>query len=146
MAIETKTIAETRRKWSEVTPARQSEYQAATPAAAQKWESSTLAAAPNFGAAVRAANIEARQAAGVRRAGSAKFARKVRDVGAARFGPGVQAAAGDYESAFAPYLQAIQGIDLPGRRPRGDPGNYQRVNAVGNTLHQRRLAAASAGG
>ena len=89
---------------------------------------------------------EARQAAGVRRAGSAKFARKVRDVGAARFGPGVIAAAGDFEAAFNPYLQAIQTVDLPARRPRGDPGNYQRVNAVGNALHQRRLAAASAGG
>ena len=146
MAIETKTLAQTRQKWAEVTPTRQTEYQAATPAAAQKWEAATLAAAPNFGAAIRAANIEARQAAGVRRAGSAKFARKVRDVGAARFGPGVIAAAGDFEAAFSPYLQAIQTVDLPARRPRGDPGNYQRVNAVGNALHQRRLAAASAGG
>ncbi len=146
MAIDTKTLGETRRKWAEVTPTRQTEYAAATPAAAQKWEANTIAAAPNFGAAIRAANIEARQAAGVRRAGSAKFARKVRDVGASRFGPGVAAAAGDFEAAFGPYLQIIQGVDLPARRPRGDPANYMRVNAVGNPLHARRLAAASAGG
>ncbi len=145
MAIETKSLAETQRKWAEVTPARQAEYASATPGSAQKWEQNTLAATANFGAAIRSANIEARQAAGVRRVGAAKFARKVRDVGSARFGQGVAAGAQDFGAAVGPYLQTIQGVDLPARRPRGDPGNYQRVNAVRNALHARRLAASSDG-
>ena len=146
MAIDTKSLADTQRKWGEVTPARSTEYGANTPAAGGRWETNTLAASANFGAAVRAGNIEARQSAGVRRAGAAKFSRKVRDVGVGRFGAGVAAAVQDFGSAFAPYLQAIQGVDLTARRPRGDPGNYQRVAAVGNALHARRLASVSAGG
>ena len=146
MAIDVKSLAETQRKWGEVTPARSQEYGVNAAAAGSRWEQATLGAAANYGAAVRAGNIEARQSAGVRRAGAAKYSRKIRDVGAGRFGSGVAAAVTDFGAAVSPYLQAIAGVDLPPRRPRGDPGNYQRVNAVGTTLLQRRLAAVSAGG
>ena len=146
MAIDVKSAADTQKKWGEVTPSRSTEYGANAAAAGSRWEQATLAAAPNFGAAVRAGNIEARQSAGVRRAGAGKYSRKIRDVGAGRFGSGVSAAVQDYGTAVAPYLQTIAGVDLPPRRPRGDPGNYQRVNTVGSALHARRLAAVSAGG
>jgi hypothetical protein len=145
MAIPTKSLADTQKKWTDVTPTRQTEYATNTPAAAQKWEANAIAAAANYQASVSAANIGARQSAGVRRAGAAKFSRKVTQVGANRFGPGVQAAGQDYAQSFSPYLQAIAAIDLPPRRPRGDPSNYQRVQAVGNPLHQLRLAQSSAG-
>lgn len=146
MPISTKSLAETQSKWTNVTPTRQTEYAAATPAAAQRWEAASLAAAPNYQAAVQAANIGARQSAGIRKAGAAKFSRKVQSVGANRFGPGVQAAGPDYASSFGPYLQAIQQVELAARRPRGDPSNYQRVQQVGNPLHALRLAQVSAGG
>ena len=146
MAIDVKSLAATQRKWGEVTPARSQEYATNAAASGPRWEQGALAAAPNYGAAVRAGNIEARLSAGIRRAGAAKYARKIRDVGAGRFGTGVSAAVQDFGAAVGPYLQAIASVDLPPRRPRGDPGNYQRVNAVGTTLHQRRLAAVSAGG
>lgn len=146
MTIATKSLADTQKKWTDVTPTRQTEYAAATPAAAQRWEANSLAATPNYQAAVTSANIGARQSAGIRKAGAGKFSRKVTSVGANRFGPGVQAAGQDYGTSFAPYLQTIAGIDLAPRRPRGDPTNYQRVQQVGNPLHALRLAQVSAGG
>ncbi len=145
MAIATKSLGETQKKWTDVTPTRQTEYAANTPAAAQRWEANATAASPNYQASVSAANIGARQSAGIRKAGASKFARKVQTVGANRFGPGVQAAGQDYGAAFAPYLQAIASVDLPARRPRGDPTNYQRVQKVGDPLHALRLAQSSAG-
>jgi len=145
MAIAVKSLADTQKKWTDVTPTRQQEYAANTPAAAQKWEQASIASAPNYQASVSAANIGARQSAGIRKAGAGKFARKVSQVGANRFGPGVQAAGGDYAAAFSPYLQAIASVDLPQRRPRGDPSNYMRVQRVGDPLHALRLAQASAG-
>lgn len=145
MTISVKSQADTQKKWADVTPTRQTEYAAATPAAAQKWQQNASAASSNYQAAVSAANIGVRQAAGINRAGAAKFARKVTQVGTSRFGPGVQAAAQDYGSAVAPYLQAIASVDLPARRPRGDPSNYQRVQKVGDPLHALRLAQSSAG-
>lgn len=145
MAIAVKSLADTQKKWTDVTPTRQTEYAANTPAAAQKWEQNSTAASANYQAAVSAANIGARQSAGIRKAGSGKFARKVAQVGANRFGPGVQAAGQDFASAVGPYLQAIASVELPQRRPRGDPSNYQRVQRVGDPLHALRLAQASAG-
>jgi len=145
MALSVKSAADSAKKWGDVTPTRQTEYAANTPAAGGKWEQNATAAAPNYQAAVSAANIGARQSAGIRKAGAAKFSRKVSQVGANRFGPGVQAATQDYSSAVAPYLQAIASVDLPPRRPRGDPSNYQRVQKVGDPLHALRLAQSSAG-
>ncbi len=145
MPLVTKSLAETQKKWGEITPTRQAEYEANAIAAGPLWEANTLASAANYGASIRSANIEARHSAGVRRVGSAKYTRKLRAVGARRFGEGVPAAIQDFGTGFGPYLQTIQGVDVPQRRSRGDPGNIQRVTAVTNALHARRLATASAG-
>lgn len=145
MAIETKTIGEAQKKWGEVTPGRASEYVAQTVARAAKWESNTLAAVPVWHQSLQAANIQARMSTALRRAGAAKFGRKVREVGQTRFGSGVTAALADYAERFAPYLQIIQGLNLPSRGPRGDPRNYNRVNAVGDALYRARIAAVAVG-
>jgi hypothetical protein len=133
------------RKWGEETPKRASYYEANTPLAGAKWEANAQAAAPNFKAAVQAANIDALFRGGIRKAGAAKFSRKVKDL-AGRFGPGVAAAIPDMGSAVGPFLAELATIDLKDRKPRGDASNYDRVKQIGDKLHAKRLALLAAGG
>ncbi|GAH59788.1 unnamed protein product, partial [marine sediment metagenome] len=83
---------------------------------------------------------------GVVRAGAEKFARKIRDVGRDRFGPGVSAAVADYKTGAEPYFSTIAALTLSPRKPRGDPANYNRVQEVGKALNAKRLALLGAGG
>lgn len=146
MSIKIASSAEIAAKWREVTPGRSRYYEANTPGAASEWESGTLAATATYQAAVTAGDIGRRFAGGVRNAGAEKFARKVRDVGVGRFGPGVQAAAPDFQKGFDPYAQTIAGLSLPKKGPRGDTTNVERVRVVANALSAKRLALLGAGG
>jgi len=132
------------KKWAEETPRRSTYYEANTPPAASKWEANAKAAAANFKAAVTAGNIDAMFRGGISKAGAGKFERKVRAL-AGRFGPGVAAAQTDMQTNVAPFLTEISAVDLKDRRPRGDPTNYDRVKAIGDRLHSKRLALLAAG-
>jgi len=131
---------EVSKKWGEVTPGRAGYYEAKTPAAGPIWESNTIAAKSTFKTAVSAAGIENRFAGGVKRAGAAKFSRKVTAVGVGRFGPGISAAVEDMKSGVEPFLSVLAAIEIPDRGPRGDAGNYAIVQKVGDPLHKKRLA------
>jgi len=135
---------DTAKKWAEETPKRASYYEANTPPSASKWEANTKAAAINFKAAVQAGNIEALFKGGIAKVGAGKFERKVRALGG-RFGPGVSAAVDDMKTNVAPFLTEIAAVDMKERRPRGDAGNYDRVKAIGDKLHSKRLALLAAG-
>ena len=145
MAIKVKPAADVARKWVEVTPGRSAYYEAAASVAGDDWERSTIAAAKAFKAAITAANIEALFTGGVKRAGGAMYNRKVKDVGVARFGPGITAAAADFEKGVAPFLDEIAKITLPARAPRGSEANYARVREIGVALNKKRLALRAAG-
>lgn len=132
------------KKWGEVTPGRASYYEANTPGAASVWEANAKAASVNFKAAIQAGNIEQLFKGGIAKAGAAKFARKVTAL-ASRFGPGVSAAVDDMKTNVAPFLTEIAAVDLKERKPRGDAGNYDRVKAIGDKLHAKRLALLAAG-
>ena len=132
-------------KWAEVTPGRQKYYETATPAAASDWERETKAAAATFQAAVTAGDIGRRFSGGVGKAGAAKFARKVTEVGVGRFGPGVRAAQSDMSSGFDPFVATIASVSPPARGPRGDPGNLDRVRAYAEALSKKRLSLIGAG-
>ena len=136
---------EVAKKWGEVTPGRSAYYEANTPIASSKWEGNTIAAKGTFKAAIQAPGIENRFAGGVRGQAS-KFARKVTDVGVARFGPGVSAAVTDMSTGFSPFATLINTITVPDRKPRGDPANYEIVKKIGDPLHKKRLALLGAGG
>jgi hypothetical protein len=131
-------------KWAEETPKRATYYEKNAPLAASKWEADAAAAAGNYKAAVQAANIDKMFSGGVKKAGAAKFARKVTAL-AGRFGPGVTAAKDDMQTNVAPFLGEIATVDLKERKPRGDAGNYDRVKAIGDRLHAKRLAGLAAG-
>jgi len=142
--ITVKSASDVATKWADVTPARASYYESEAPAAGGAWEANTVEAGGTYKAGISVAGIEKRFVGGVKRAGAAKFARKVKDVGVARYGPGVSAAKADMESGVAPYLEVLAGLEIPDKGPRGAPGNYAIVEKVGSALHKKRLAVLAA--
>jgi len=138
--LKVKQAAASAQKWTENAGRAASEYATNAVAASEDWARATAAAADTFQQAVTAAGIKQRFARGVARAGAAKFARKVSEVGRDRFQPGVNAAQADYSAGMEPYLATIAGLTLVARKPRGDPANYHRVEQVGKALNAKRLA------
>lgn len=142
--IRVKSAADIAAKWAEVTPARASYYATEAPAAAGEWEKNTSAAGGVYLAGIQVAGIEKRFVGGVKKAGAAKFERKVRDVGVARYSPGVAAAEADMEAGIGPFRDVLDGMTIPERGPRGAPQNYAIVEKVGSALHKKRLAVLAA--
>lgn len=146
MSVPVKSAAEAAKKWSEVTPGRQSYYAAGVAGAGAKWLSETTAAAKNFAQAVQAGNIAQLFAGGVKKAGADKYQKKATELGAPRFSQGVQAAGPDYQNGVDPYLGTIAGLTLSARAPRGSQSNLQRVTQIATALTAKRLALKTAGG
>ncbi len=145
MAINVKDAAAAAAKFAQRAGSASGEYAANAEAAANSWATNAAAASSTFVQAVTAAGVEQRFKRGVQRAGSAKYADRVRSLGASRYGPGVSAGQADYQANVAPYLQTLASLTLPQRRPRGDPGNIQRVTSVINALHAKRIASMAGG-
>ena len=149
MALKVKPVAESTSKWSENAGRAAAEFAVNAEAAASEWQSKTVAAKATYHSAITAPGMSDRFAKGVARAGAAKFARKIRDVGMDRFAPGVAAASSDYSAGVEPFFATISALSLTARKPRGDPANYRRVEEVGKALNAKRLAllgvSASAG-
>lgn len=112
------------------------DYETGVSTTQKDWAQNTAAADANYRAAVTAAANEGRFGRGVARAGTAKWRRGAIEKGVARFAPGVAASADEYSRGFAPFRQAVEALQLPPRRPRRDPGNLQRVNAVVTAMIQ----------
>ena len=146
MAIKVKDIGVSTTKWSDNASRAAAEFAANAEAAAEDWARNTAGSADNFGMAITAPGIKERFRRGVVRAGAAKFARKIRDVGQTRFGPGVAAAVPDYKAGAEPYYSTIAALTLSARKPKGDPANYKRVEEIGKALNAKRLALLGAGG
>jgi hypothetical protein len=98
------------------------------------WAAAAGAAAQNYTTAVTAAAQAGRFAAGVRKAGDAKWQTNSVAKGPTRYAEGVQLAVGAWSQSFAPFQAAISGLTLPARGPAGSPQNLQRVQAVSTAL------------
>lgn len=122
-------------KWSEVTPGRAGEYQAGVQSPRRSWAQSTSDAAENYNAGVQASISAGRFAKGVQSAGDEAWRKGAMEKGVSRWPQGVRLGRASYQQGFAPYHSAISGLSLPPRGPKGDPRNYDRVRAVGETLH-----------
>lgn len=146
MALKVKPIEQSREKWSENAGRATEAWVVNAEAGAETWATNTARAVDTFGQAISAAGIKERFRRGVQRAGAAKFARKIRDVGRDRFAPGVAAATTDYQTGVEPYFSTLAALTLDQRKPRGDPANYRRVEQVGKALNAKRLALLGATG
>lgn len=98
------------------------------------WEQAATAAASSYQQGVTAAATSGKFAAGIRRAGNAKWAKNAAAKGPTRFAEGVQLAVGEWQTGFGPYQTAISALTLPARGPAGSPQNLQRVTIIANAL------------
>jgi len=139
MPIQIKTADVISKKYATRGAAAGADYQAGVSSPRQDWATATQAAAQTYAAGVQAAIGQGSFAKGVNAAGTPKWQRKASGVGAQRYGPGVQAAQGDYATAVTPYLDVLRNLTLPPRAPKGDPGNIARVAAVAQALRAKKL-------
>ncbi len=126
-------------KWSRVTPQRAQDYQEGVQNPKKSWAASTTAAAGAQAAGVQQAIAEKRFEKGVAKAGDSKWQAKAISKGVDRFGPGVQAAKGDYEQGVAPYLSVIASTTLPPKFAKGDPRNIERVRVMAAALRNAKM-------
>jgi len=146
MAIKVKPVDASTTKWRDNASRAAAEFATNAEASADEWARNTAGSADNFHQAVTAPGIKERFRRGVVKAGAAKFARKIREVAADRFGSGVSAAEADYKAGVEPFLATIAALTLSPRKPRGDPGNIRRVEEVTKALNAKRLAMLGGGG
>jgi hypothetical protein len=146
MAINVKPIEQSTDKWKDNAARAADAFAIEAEAGADAWARNTASSAETFQQAITAPGIKERFRKGVNRAGAAKFARKIRDVGRDRFAPGVAAADMDYKAGVEPYFATISALTLSARKPRGDPANYKRVEEIGKALNAKRLALLGGGG
>ena len=142
--ITVKSSAKSAEKFVSGATLRSSEYAAEAKAAGPAWEAGAIAAGPNYLAGISVAGIQERFVGGVKKAGAAKFARKVEKVGVPRYTPGITAGKDDYKSGIEPFLAELEGYDPGDRGPRGSPTNYELSRKVGERLHNKRLALLAA--
>jgi hypothetical protein len=76
---------------------------------------------------------------GVTKAGASRYQERAAGVGAQRFPQGVAAAAPQWQKNTQPYLDNMANLTLPVKRPRGDPGNLARVQAIAESNRALKL-------
>lgn len=135
-----KPLADIRKKWTDVTPSRTPQYQAGVQSPTKDWASNTKAAVQSYEQGVSAAVANKSFEKGVNTAGTEAWQNGALQKGVTRYGPGVAASGGAYENGFAPYHEVISRVTLPARGMRGDPRNYQRVQAIGDALHAKKVS------
>lgn len=139
--VKVKDIGAIAAKWAKEAAARAAYYAEGVASPTKDWATEAAAAESAFAAGIQAAIGRKAFSKGVTKAGTEKWQRKAKEVGAARFGPGVAAAEADYSAAFSPYRDALESIALPARGARGDPANLNRVSAIATALHKRRVGS-----
>lgn len=139
MAIRIKDTGSLAKKFVQRASAAAGDYKSGVEASGQDWESNTKASEDNYAAGVQAAIGDKRFGKGVANAGAAKFTSRAASLGAQRYPTGVGAAEGDWAKGSQPYLDALKSIDLPPRRPKGDPGNQARAQAVAVKLRMMKV-------
>lgn len=131
--MDTSKIAE---KWARVTPTRTADYDQGIRNPRRDWQQATEAAETTYKSEVTKAANEGRFGKGVKRAGTQKWQQKTIDKGVNRWGPGVAVAEPDFAAGYEPIRQAIAAVNLPPRRGKMDPANFQRVQLVAKAAHE----------
>lgn len=138
-AIRVKDAGSIAGKWKRNASAAQNDYAEGVKAAGADWEQGARDGNENYKQAVVQAASEDRFARGVAKAGAAKYVSRASTLGPQRFQTGVGAAEAGFSSAIQPVLQTIASVALPPRRPKGDPGNMARSEAVAMALRRMKV-------
>jgi hypothetical protein len=139
MAIAVKDAATSAQKYVQRAQSAAPDYQKGVTGAGSHWQTSTVAAQDAYVQGVTAAAQQGRYAKGVTAAGGAKYESKAAGIGAQRYPQGVAQAGPDWQNKTAPYLSVIAGLNLPPRRPKGDPANLSRVQAITDALRKKKV-------
>jgi len=137
MAIKVPASGTVAEKWRRRASAAAPDYAAGIKDPKQSWQTAASAANDNYVTAVTQAASAGKFKAGVAKAGDATWQKGALEKGAARFPQGVTAAESDYNARISEVLTTISGVSLPPRGLKGDPSNYERVRAIGTTLHDK---------
>lgn len=140
MAIKVKDATAAAAKFVTRAQAAAGDYQKGVQAAGDQWQANATAAADSFAAGVQDAITRGAFSKGIARAGSAKFVANASGKGAQRYPQGVATAGPAWLEKTAPSLATLASLTLPPRRPKGDPGNMARVQAVTDALRKKKLA------
>lgn len=123
-------------KWQQRAAAATNEYRTGVQGAGQDWQTGVDNAEDDWVAGVNsAAGAHAYKNNVGGKAGH--YVDKAVNLGAGRYGPGVQAATGAFTTGMGKVLGVISGITLPGRGPTGSNGG--RATMVADILHQAKM-------
>ena len=139
MPLVVKDTATVARKWSQRAQAAGADYRSGVETTSKDWAGAAAAAEGSYQEGVQAAIARNAFGKGVRAAGSEKWKSKAREVGAVRYGPGVQAGEAAYVAGVGPVLDTLRGIDAGPRAARGSPQNIERVRRVCDALHRKKV-------
>lgn len=141
MAIKIKDIAVAAQKFVTRGAAAAPDYVNGIKGSGATWQTNAAAAEPNYDAGVQAAIARQAYSKGITRVGGQKFEDRASSVGAQRYPQGIRDAGPAWTTGFTPYQQTLSAITLPPKRPKGDPSNYARVQAVGDALRKKKIGA-----
>lgn len=139
MAIKVKDAAAAATKFVQRGQAAAADYTKGVSTSGDAWAQNTAAASDNYAAGVQEAIARNGFLKGVQKAGPGKFVSAATTKGAQRYPQGIATAGPAWQDGTAPYLQTLAGLTLPPRRPKGDPGNMARVQAVTDALRKKKV-------
>jgi hypothetical protein len=119
-------------------------YKAGVQAPKQSQSAAAIAAVPLWQQAVASPAAAAAMKAGLNASGDQGWMSGALNKGAARYPQGVQLAQGKWQTNTQPYLTLLASQNLPAKGIRGAAQNYQRVQAVGQALHNLKQQRAGA--
>ena len=143
MAITLRPIEQLAEKFAKRAQAAAPEYAAGIASPKRDYATEALASDPAYQQGIQESIARGGFAKGVRKAGTAKWQRKAQGVGAQRYPAGVAGAKADWQEGFAPYASVITSVALPTKGARGSASNLERVRAVADALHNKRVTGTS---
>lgn len=133
MAIKVKDTAAAGAKYVARAQVAGNDYKNGVANAGNDWEQGAKAGETNFEQGI--ADAIQRKAYGKGVNGSAsKYVANATNLGATRYGPGVQNGANAYQAGVQPYLDKLKSLNLPPKGPRRSPQNMDRANMVAREL------------
>lgn len=115
-------------------------YQTQVQGAGATWAANTAAANQTWKDGVNAAAGRDAFVKGVTKSGPGKYQDKASTIGAQRYPDGIRKGATYYQQNVQPYLDVLSNVNLPPRRPKGDPANLNRVNAITQALRAKKVS------
>lgn len=139
MAIKVKDGATAAAKFVQRGQAAAGDYTKGVQGSGDAWQQNTQQSVDTYNQGVQEAITRGAFLKGVTKAGSAKFVAAATTKGAQRYPAGIALAGPAWQEGTAPYLAVLSSLNLPPRRPKGDPGNMSRVAAVTEALRKKKL-------